>query len=73
MKVSPNASPALVSQICAYQQNFFWVANLIEDSQTKAAALGTIQEMEKKIQEVLPFFTCMYMHMLHMTAALYKV
>lgn len=55
MEVSPNAPPVLVSQISAYMQNFFVVANLIEDSQTKAAALATIQEMEKKIQDVSGF------------------
>ena len=56
MKASPNASPALVSQISAYQRNFFWVANLIEDSQTKAAALESVQEMEKRFQEVRTYF-----------------
>lgn len=50
--MSPNAPPILVSQISAYQQNYFRVAELIEDSQTKAAALATVQEMEDKIQEV---------------------
>lgn len=52
MKESPNAPPVLVSQISAYMQNFFMVANLIEDSQTKAAALATIQEMEQKMLSV---------------------
>lgn len=52
MKESPNTSPILLSQISAYMQNFFVVANLIEDSQTKAAALATIQEMEQKFLDV---------------------
>lgn len=52
MKISPNAPPVLVSQISAYQQNYFRVASLIEDSQTKATALVAVQEMEKKIQDV---------------------
>lgn len=52
MKASPNAPPVLVSQISAYMQNFFVVANLIEDSQTKAAALATILEMEKTLEDV---------------------
>ena len=50
--MSENAPPVLVSQISAYQQNYFRVAELIEDSQTKAAALATIQEMEQKLQDV---------------------
>lgn len=52
MKVSPNAPPILVTQISAYQQNYFRVAELIEDSQTKAAALATVQEMEDIMQSV---------------------
>lgn len=52
LKTCPDSPPVLVTQISAYQQNFFSVADLIEDSQTKAAALATVQEMEKKIQEV---------------------
>jgi len=51
-KDSPNAPPVLLSQISAYQQNYFSVSQLIEDSQTKAAALATVQEKEQKIQEV---------------------
>lgn len=56
MKDSPNAPPILVSQITAYQQNYFMVAELIEDSQTKAAALAAVQEMEDKMQKVLISF-----------------
>jgi hypothetical protein len=33
-------------------QNYFRVANLIEDSKTKTAALATIQEMEQRLKDV---------------------
>lgn len=52
MKESPNSPPILISQITAYMQNYFVVANLIEDSKTKEAALATIQEMEQKLKDV---------------------
>lgn len=54
---NPDAPPVLVTQIAAYQKNFFWVSKLVEDSQTKAAALATVQEMEKKLQEVSKHFS----------------
>lgn len=52
MKNSSSVAPHLLGQITAYQQNYFNVANLIEDSQTKIAALETVAQMETKMQEV---------------------
>ena len=39
-------------------QNFFVVANLIEDSKTKSAALATIEEMEQKLLDVSTLLMC---------------
>ena len=52
VKNSENAAPNLLTQIVAYQQNYFHVEELIEDSKTKAAALDTVASMEAKMKEV---------------------
>ena len=52
LKGSQQVAPLLLDQITAYQENFFNVAALHEDSQAKAAALATIDEMEEHMQQV---------------------
>ena len=52
VKNNPDAAPNLLTQVEAYERNYFDVGELIEDSKTKAAALDTVADMETKMKEV---------------------
>ena len=52
VKNNPDAVPNLLTQVEAYDRNYFDVGNLIEDSKTKADALDTVATMETQMKEV---------------------
>ncbi len=52
LKSSSSVAPNLLSQISAYQGNFFHVESLIEDSKTKADALAAVEQTKSQMAEV---------------------
>ncbi len=52
LKSSSSVAPNLLSQISAYQGNFFHVESLIEDSKTKADALASVEQTKSQMAEV---------------------
>ncbi|XP_064401233.1 formin-like protein 2 isoform X2 [Halichondria panicea] len=51
LKSSSSVAPNLLSQISAYQGNFFHVESLIEDSKTKADALSSVEQTKSQMAE----------------------
>ncbi|XP_064401214.1 formin-like protein 1 isoform X1 [Halichondria panicea] len=52
LKSSSSVAPNLLSQISAYQGNFFHVESLIEDSKTKVDALSSVEQTKSQMAEL---------------------
>ena len=53
MKVSRDSAQHLLDQIQAYEENYFNVEELVEESQSKHEALAMVERMKKEMAQVI--------------------
>ncbi len=52
LKTTTDIVPNLLAQISAYQENYFHVESLIDDSRTKSEALMNVEQTKAQMNEV---------------------